>query len=554
MKHLIQFSIIFLVAVTLAACQNMQTTPTSSAPMSASGDDNAVFNAVQIPIEVQEEEEEPASPVVPIPPELECRGSPTPAAHRIADLWQRIRKGFKLDHHLDQPRVQAELKWYADHPEYVERVATRATRYLYYIVDQIQRRRLPTELALLPIVESAYDPFAYSHGRASGLWQFIPATGKRYGLTINYWLDGRRDIPASTNAALDYLQALHSSLDNSWYLALAAYNTGEGNVRISMRHNARRHRPQNFWALDLLPETRAYVPRLLAISALVANPAKYGIDLKAIPNQPYWETVDIGSQLDLARAADMAGISIEELYLLNPGYNRWSTNPKGPHRLLIPIDKADQFKQNLANLPPSERVSFRRHKIRRGESLGLIASRYHVTVGILREANHIRGNTIRAGKYLLIPVATRDSRAYDLSKAERLKTTRQIAERKYGIKPIHYRVRSGDSFWVIARKFDVPVRALAKWNGMASTDPLVKGKQLVIFAQHATQIASIPVPNDVIRKVRYRVHRGESLALIADKFNLSVNDVMRWNRHVSNQKYIQPGDRITLYVDVTRTE
>ena len=559
MKYLFQFSTISLLVVTLAACQSVHprgddATIDPLAPVSAKEARDPVYNAVQIPVEVQEEDEEPGSPVVPIPPENECRGKPSPAAHRVTNLWQRIRNGFKLNHHLEQPRVQRELNWYVHHPGYLNRVATRATRYLYYIVDQIQKRHLPTELALLPIVESAYDPFAYSHGRASGLWQFIPATGKRYGLSINYWMDGRRDIPAATNAALDYLQRLHDSLGDSWYLALAAYNTGEGNVRTSMLKNARRHKPQDFWSLDLLPETRAYVPRLLAISALVADPEKYGIHLKAIPNKPYWEKVHIASQIDLAKAAQLAGISIEELYLLNPGYNRWSTSPDGPHRLLIPIDKADEFKKHLAALPPDQRVSFRRHKIHRGENLGLIASRYHVTIHVLKQVNHLHSNIIRAGKFILIPVATRDSKAYDLSQAERLKATRQFAQRKYGIKPIHYRVKSGDSFWDISRKFDVPMRALAKWNGMATTDPLIKGQKLVIFAAHANQLASVPIPNDVIRKVNYRVHRGESLALIADKFNLSVRDIIRWNEEVGHQKYIQPGDHITLYVDVTRTE
>lgn len=562
MKYLIQFSTIFLLVVTLASCQSIHFMRGSMAkstidPLNDANGKSAsdpVFNAVQIPVEVQEEDEDPGSPVVPIPPDYECHGTPSPAAHTVANLWQRIRNGFQLNHHLEQPRVQEELKWYVQHPGYLNRVATRATRYLYYIVNDIQKRHLPTELALLPIVESAYDPFAYSHGRASGLWQFIPATAKRYGLTINYWQDGRRNIIAATNAALDYLQKLHKSLNGSWYLALAAYNTGEGNVRESMARNARLHKPQDFWALDLLPETRAYVPRLLAISALVADPAKYGIHLKPIPNKPYWEQVNTGTQLDLAKAAELAGISIEELYLLNPGFNRWSTSPNGPHRLLIPIDKAAEFKKNLAALPMDQRVSFRRHRIRRGENLNLIAARNHITVHMLKQVNHLQSDTIRAGKYLLIPVAARDSTAYDLSQVERLKATRQYAERKYGIKPIHYTVKTGDSFWDISRKFDVPMRDLARWNGMATTDMLRKGQKLVIFATHANQLASVPIPTDVIRKVNYRVHRGESLALIADKFNLSVSDVIRWNREVSRQKYIQPGDHITLYVDVTRTE
>lgn len=564
MTYLIKFSTIFLLVVTLAACQSLhllhQNDRNSSTidPLSPAGARlaaNPVYNAVQIPVEAEQEDEEPGSPAVPVPAEHECRGTPSPAARaKVTDLWQRIRNGFKLDHHLEEPRVQTELKWYEHHQDYLNRVATRATRYLYYIVDQIQKRHMPTELALLPIVESAYDPFAYSHGRASGLWQFIPATGKHYGLTIDYWMDARRDVPAATNAALDYLQNLHDSLGGSWYLALAAYNTGEGNVRRSMRKNERHHKPEDFWSLDLLRETRVYVPRLLAISALVADPGKYGIHLDPIPNKPYWKKVNIGSQLDLAKAAELAGISIEELYLLNPAFNRWATRPDGPYRLLIPVDHAQEFKTNLAALPASQRVRIRRHKIRGGETLGLIAAHYHVTVQVLKEANHLHGNIIRAGHYLMIPVAARSSQAYELSQTERLKATRQFAKRKYGTKPVSYKVRSGDSFWSIARKFHVSMRSLAKWNGMATSDPLIKGRKLVIFARHPKTLAALPVPNNVIRKVNYRVHRGESLALIAGKFNLSVNDIIRWNEEVGHQKYIQPGDHVTLYVDVTRTE
>lgn len=557
MRYLFQFSTICLLVVTLAACQSFDLNAHHSAadstpdPESQAGSSppDPVYNAVQIPVAVEDEDDDPGSPVVPAPAEPEVKESKP-----VANLWRRIREGFKLDHHLEQARVQAELDWYVKHPAYLDRVATRASRYMYYIVDQIQDRKLPTELALLPIVESAYDPFAYSHGRASGLWQFIPATGKRYGLTIDYWMDARRDVPDATNAALDYLQNLHDSLNDDWFLALAAYNTGEGNVRRSMRRNQRAHKPTNFWALSLLPETSAYVPRLLAISALIANPERYNIKLKPIPNKAYWKMVKIGSQLDLAKAAELAGISTEELYLLNPGYNRWSTRPDGPHRLLIPVDKAAEFKKHLEALPESERVAWHRHKIRYGETLGTIAARFHTTIDSIRQANHLRGNIIRAGHSLLIPVASHSSQAYDLSESERLKAKQAYAMRKYGTRPVHYTVRSGDSLWVIARRFDVSTRALAKWNGMATTDLLQPGKDLVVFPKATMQLASVPVPNEVIRKVNYRVRRGESLSLIADKFNLSVSDVKKWNKEVGRQKYIQPGDRITLYVDVTQTE
>ena len=477
------------------------------------------------------------------------------------DLWQRIRDGFSLEHHLDEARVQSELRWYANHPEYLNRVATRASRYLFHIVDALEQRQMPMELALLPIVESAFDPFAYSHGRASGLWQFIPATGRTYGMQVDYWHDGRRDVRAATTGAINYLDRLHSRLDDDWFLALAAYNSGEGNVRYSMRKNSKAGKPLDFFSLGLLKETRAYVPRLLAISAIIADPAKYNIELLPIANEPYWEMVNTGSQLDLSVAAEIAEISIDELYLLNPAFNKWSTHPDGPHELLLPRQQADTFRVNLAALPLNQRLSWQRHKVKSGESLGVIAQKYNTSVATLQLANKIKGNLIRAGQSLMIPVARGSSETYELSANERLKSRQNYTEKKTGVAPTRYIVRQGDSFWEIAQTFKVSMRALAKWNGMATTETLIPGKELVIFstltqpaATTLATLAKLPESPEVIRKVNYRVRSGESLERIASKFNLPVTSVKQWNEKLGRKKYIQPGDRVTLYVDVTQTE
>jgi len=481
----------------------------------------------------------------------------TPEETTPDDLWERIRQGFALKHHIDQKRVLSELNWYIRHPDYLNRVATRATRYMHYIVEEIEARNLPMELALLPIVESAFDPFAYSHGRASGLWQFIPSTGRLYGLKIDQWYDGRRDVPAATNAALNYLTDSHKSLNNDWFLSLAAYNSGEGNVRHSMRKNTRAGKPIDFFSLSLFRETRAYVPRLLAISALVADPEKYGITLKPISNEAYFEQIEIGSQMDLAIAADLADISIEELYLLNPAFNKWATHPKGPHRLLVPTAKAAEFSAALMNLPADQRLRWRTHSISSGESLGVIANRYGTSIATIREANNIRGNIIITGQELLVPMAAASSKNYELSQGERLKTTHAIAKRKTGVEPVKHIVRPGDNLWDLSRKFKVSTRSLAKWNGMAPTDTLFPGREILVFGGEATQLASLPTAlpesRGVIRKVNYRVRRGESLSKIATKFNTSVNQIREWNQKVGSQKYIQPGDRLTLYIDVTQT-
>jgi membrane-bound lytic murein transglycosylase D len=580
MKYFRQFSTIFALVVMLGACQILETLPFNAQPdptAAAKGSDLLAENALEdssretlaaaddivlaaaMPGDDDDLDPEYSAKQIAIEAEATLQPDSLPLVN--TDLWQRIRDGFSLEHHLDEARVQSELRWYANHPEYLNRVATRASRYLFHIVDALEQRQMPMELALLPIVESAFDPFAYSHGRASGLWQFIPATGRTYGMQVDYWHDGRRDVRAATTGAINYLDRLHSRLDDDWFLALAAYNSGEGNVRYSMRKNSKAGKPLDFFSLGLLKETRAYVPRLLAISAIIADPAKYNIELLPIANEPYWEMVNTGSQLDLSVAAEIAEISIDELYLLNPAFNKWSTHPDGPHELLLPRQQADTFRVNLAALPLNQRLSWQRHKVKSGESLGVIAQKYNTSVATLQLANKIKGNLIRAGQSLMIPVARGSSETYELSANERLKSRQNYTEKKTGVAPTRYIVRQGDSFWEIAQTFKVSMRALAKWNGMATTETLIPGKELVIFstltqpaATTLATLAKLPESPEVIRKVNYRVRSGESLERIASKFNLPVASVKQWNEKLGRKKYIQPGDRVTLYVDVTQTE
>jgi len=488
--------------------------------------------------------------------ETQCVIATAGDADHIAevDLWERIRNGFHLAHEIDRARVRQEIDWYKNHPDYIARVTKRAAKYLFYIVEELEARDMPLEIALLPIVESAFDPFAYSHGRASGLWQFIPATARLYNLRIDWWYDGRRDVQDSTQAAIHYLEKLYSLLNDDWLLALAAYNSGQGNIGNAIRRNKKAGKPVDFWSLKVLRETRSYVPRLLAISEIIAHPADYGIELEAIKNEAYWVEVDIESQLDLARAADLAGISAEDLYLLNPGYNQWSTHPDGPHHLLLPVEKADYFSSNLAELPVVKRMAWKRHKIREGENLGSIALRYNTTVESIKATNNLRGNMIRTGHSLTIPMASKSS-AYTMTSDARLRNSQKYLEKKYGKKPIRYQVQDGDSFWKISRTYQIGMRELAKWNGMGTAETLHPGTELLIFKSPLmVSMAEAPSRTEVIRKVNYRVREGESLSLIANKFNLSINNIKEWNQDLHTRKYIQPGDRITLYVDVTATE
>lgn len=463
------------------------------------------------------------------------------------DVWERIRRGFKLNHDVDRKRVFNELKWYVNHPEYIDRVTKRAAPHLYYVVEQLEQRGLPLELALLPIVESAYDPFAYSHGRAAGLWQFIPSTGRLYGLRIDWWYDGRRDVITSTKAAIDYLDYLHDMFKEDWLLALAAYNAGQGNVLSSIRASNLAPDKVDFWSLKVLRETHTYVPKLLAISELIANPGRYHMELPDIPNKPYWEVVEIGSQLDLNKAAELAGISSAELYALNPGFNQWATHPDGPHQLVIPVEKAGVFKERLERLPARDRVAWVRHKIRTGENLGLIAQKYNTTVAAIKKANNLNGNMIRAGDSVLIPGPATDD-DYTMTRDGRLASRQDYLKSTLDSEPITYIVQPGDSLWEISRRFGVNMRELARWNGMGTTAVLNVGKELLIFAKNPELSYA---GKQHVRKLNYRVRKGESLSLIASKFNLTVQKIKSWNQALNFRKYIHPGDQLTLYVDVT---
>ncbi|MDE2089164.1 MAG: LysM peptidoglycan-binding domain-containing protein [Gammaproteobacteria bacterium] len=454
------------------------------------------------------------------------------------DLWVKMREGFTLpDKH--RHAVAADLKWYADRPDYVQRMFTRAQPFLYYILKQVRQRGMPTEIALLPAVESAFRPLAYSRSRAAGMWQFIPSTGIRFGLKQNWWYDGRRDVAASTRAALDYLQKLHDEFNGDWLLALAAYNSGEATVAAAIERNRRRDRPTDFWNLDLPAETRDYVPRLLAVSQLVADPQKYGLSLPPIPDRPYLAHVDVGSQIDLAVAARMAGVPVQEIYRLNPGFNRWATDPNGPFTLLLPMDRAAAFREKLADLPADQRMRWERYRIARGETLDQIAQRHRITVALLRQINHLRGNLIRAGHHLLIPmsgavkVAANDvPPAYRADPPLRHAVTGRIVRT----------VRPGDTLWNIARNYGVSVAALARWNAMGSRSELKPGQRLVILAR-------APGLNAVghERKVIHTVRAGDTLWNIARHYRVSVGALARWNS-IQPQAALKPGRKLVVWL------
>ncbi|MGB7904334.1 MAG: LysM peptidoglycan-binding domain-containing protein [Steroidobacteraceae bacterium] len=478
---------------------------------------------------------------------------------QYADLLDRIRDGYALPD-VAHYAVDREVELYRKSPEFLDRTFKRGARYLYYIVQELEKRNLPLELALLPVVESAFNPVAYSRSRASGLWQFIPSSGKHYGLEQNWWIDERRDVIEATGAALTYLQYLNSYFAGDWYLAIAAYNGGEGTVSGAVRRNQSAGLPTDFFSLNLRSETRDYVPKLLAISRIVRNPEAYGLSFAPIPNQPFFEAVDPGRQVHLEQAAQLAGITREDMFALNPGYNRMTTPPSGPHRLLLPIPNAQTYRQALLDQslidqgsvavvavePPPEV----RHKVRRGETVSAIARQYGVPMLAIQQANDIRGSVIHPGDSLLIPAAYAGSTATLAAlAAPRDDITAQLPEHQKPAaprKPKVHVVKSGDSLWSVARKYDVSVPALASANGLSSKAGLVPGARLEIpgpgGAASGTKESS---------RVTYKVKRGDTLSEIADRFDVSVRELMTWNR-LRQSSSLRAGQRLVVYTDSSR--
>jgi len=453
------------------------------------------------------------------------------------DFWKQLRQGFRLPG-SQQTAVTARAAKYGRHPQHVERIFERGKPYLAYILSEVQKRNFPTEIVLLPFVESGYDPFAFSYGRAAGMWQFIPSTGKMYGLQQDWWYDGRRDVVESTQAALNYLDYLQDKFDGDWLLAVAAYNSGSGAVSKAIRKNREAGKPTDFWHLKLPKETAAYVPKLLAISSIVRHPGKFNVSFSPVEMQPAFTVVETPGQMDISVAAELAGMNTEALYLLNPGYNRWTTHPDGPHQLVIPVSHSITFRQNIETLPESQLTRLVRHQVQHGETLSQIAQHYNTTTNALISSNQLSGTLIRSGQYLLVPVGSQDASQY-ASLNRRIQAANGASSKQT------YRVRSGDSLWTIARKHRVTVKQVSNWNKLDADKPIRPGQKLVIYKNSGGSSSASRV-----RTVVYTVRSGDSLYLISKKFNVSINDLRRWN-NLTEGKHLQPGQNLKLHVDVT---
>ncbi|WP_146074266.1 lytic transglycosylase [Pokkaliibacter plantistimulans] len=465
------------------------------------------------------------------------------------DLWQQTRDNFQLKGFYDNPRVLSQREWYESYKRYLEKVSNQASPYYYHVLNQVLARNMPAEIALLPFIESAYNPMAVSPSKAAGPWQFVPGTAKHLGMRKNDWYDARRDIVDSTQAALNYLQVLADRYNGDWLLALAAYNAGEGTIDQAISRNQGKGLPTDYWSLNLRNETATYVPRLLALASIVDDPEDFGVALAPISNSPYFTVVKTHGQIDLDTAANLAGVSKSELSALNPGYTSGVTAPKGdgPGRLLVPIEAAETLRIGLNNITPEQQVAWRRYEVRRGDNLGVIAERFGTSAQAIKDINSLRSNRLRVGTSLMIPGTYKSISQQQIAQTSKVqRTIAQINTGKGSSAPApaknrSYKVRSGDSLYTIAQKSGMSVKELASLNKLNPRTPLKVGQTLSLKALQKSsaqqQVAS--------SKVNYKVRNGDSLSTIADRFNVSVKSLQTWNGLKNHS--IRAGQSLTVY-------
>ncbi|MBC7697502.1 MAG: transglycosylase SLT domain-containing protein [Bacteroidia bacterium] len=418
------------------------------------------------------------------------------------DLWQRIKDGYAMPDSTS-PLVANHESWYSSRPDYVRRMVERSQKYLFHIVEEVEKRGMPTEIALLPMIESAYNPQAYSSGRASGIWQFIPSTGKNFGLKQNWWVDNRRNVTFATDAALTYLEKLHTMF-GAWDLALAAYNAGEGTVGRAIERNRKLGLPTDYESLNLPPETKNYVPKLQAIKNLMTNPGNYGLKIQTIANTAYFAKVTAPPQIDAHLAAKLAEITDDEFLALNPSYNRpVITSSGGKHELLLPITSAQTFRNNLASYN-KPLVSWQTYFAKRGERMENIATKFGIQVGVLRDVNNLPAQKkIKNSSTILVPNGNRadfnspktnankdlalsttnepndnysakqDSDNIDLNSAQN-NVASSLTNSKDEIEPakpksVTYKVKKGENMQIIAKRFGVTVKQIMKTNSLKNS-------------------------------------------------------------------------------------
>jgi len=447
--------------------------------------------ALQQAVVAQAAETTPAAPATQPAPAGILADTPTPTPlltqaqpNAEIDVWQRIRNGYAM-REQDSKLIARFERWYASKPDYVERMTERGRRYLYFIVGEVEKRGMPMEIALLPMIESAFNPGAYSTARASGIWQFIPSTGKHFGMEQNWWYDGRRDVISATKGALDYLQKLHDEF-GEWDLALAAYNCGENCITRAQSRNRKRKLPTNYASLKLPRETKQYVPKLMAVKNIISYPESFGLVLTDIPNKPYFSEVTTTRHIDVEVVAEMAGISMEEFAALNPAHNRPVILNQEDEVLLLPVATVETFQNNLEHAS-HPLVSWQACPTKKGDNLDDVASRYGITAEKLRTVNGIH-RSVKAsnGQTLLVPLNGEQPENEFTAFNTHLPPTDGSM-----LNAIRHTVRRGDTMSAIARRYHVKLASLKSWNRGVK---ILRPGQHILVAQ-PTQGASKPGRN-----------------------------------------------------------
>lgn len=474
------------------------------------------------------------------------------------DVWQRIRSGFKFSE-IHNPLTAQHEAWYAAHPEYVNRMIVRSRRYLFHIVNEVERRGMPMEIVLLPMIESAFNPKAYSTSDASGIWQFIPSTGRNYGLKQNHWYDGRRDVTAATSAALDYLAKLYRDFGD-WQLALAAYNCGEGCVGRAVRKNAQQGLASDYASLSLPTETRHYVPKLLAVKKLVLDPARFGVALNVLPNQPYFAQVEMNTSMDVRSAARLANMNVDDFTALNPAFSRNMIRSDTPINILVPVDKTDHFQNSLKN---GSWDTWTTYQAKKGERLDTLAARFNTSEARLKEHNQFdlkRGKLARA-QTILVPSKGRGVAA----EVAPTKVRSVVAELAPGLEVAPapesklHTVVPGDTLYSIARRYNTSVSAL-KLANPAVIDSVQVGQILLLPLTITEKSAQADSETEApIKKVAftstirdknkpryYTIKRGDTLHSVARSFDVDFSALKTWNPKLGKSLRIQPGKRLVV--------
>lgn len=493
--------------------------------------------------------------------------------YRNADnLWDVLREEFSLNHYEYHPAVQAKIEWFMNNQDYLLRTANRAAPYLYYIHQQVKNRHLPGELVLLPIIESGYNPFSLSNMGAAGIWQLMPGTADGLGVKRDWWYDGRRDVIASTRAALNHLAYLQSFFEGNWLLAIAAYNTGEGNVLSAIKRNIRDGRNTDFWSLPVAQETKDYVPSLLALAVIISRPDQYPIYFPPIRNAPYLAQIDVGAKINLKYAAMLAGISTKKMGELNPGFKGPSTSTQGSYKLVVPIENVEQFSENLGRSPLKPQIDWIHYRVKSGDTLASVSKKFKTTIAEIRRMNHLTKNTLQPKANLLIPNTNKEQdnpedeapivkKLTSYASSKKIRNLEEIIPNAlhrtksghYSLSPgdTIYMIRASDTLEKIAHKFHIRTQTLIEANNLYGKK-IKPGKQLIIPTHPSimTNVASSKKqksiePGDTI----YMVRRGDTIAKIATKFHTTASIIRLTN--LIDDSTISVGDKLIIPTHAT---